>query len=1141
MTIVERVSAEGARARRKILFAGAATGVAIATVFVTGGALLLAGGRWLSLPSFVPFALWLVAGACIVYAFRLLPRRLASDATDVALARATETERGLRNGALVGLVQLASRGGSLIRLQADYVGGLVGDGALAPRHARRLSLGAAGALSAVVVAGLGTAASANRGADGWRALIHPIAAARGTLLDSLSLQETPASILRGDSVTAIVRATGRRWVALSWRATGGSWRDTTLLVHDGRARLPLGNVDAPIMLVSSDGRSQSDSLTVKVVERPFAGDVALRAVYPAYLGRASEVLTAEDVLTLPEGTVVDVTARAAGLAKLTLASERDTNVFVLEAGRAKGRFVASTSGTWRWTSSTTNADLPASIAIDVVPDSAPRIEIVAPTRDTLVSPNDAVRLLVAATDDHGLRNVSLHTWTERAAGKRDNEQTTALNDVSGGRYIGEIQLDLSVGKLAPGDAMFVVAEARDAAPWGRLGTSRPLELRVPTADARRDAANSAADSAVARASAAASAQKSLERRTADAARSSNKADASKAGQSGSSKDAASFESQERARELIADQKALGERMQELSKEADRLSKELQKAGVLDSSMSAELKEAQRLLREAMTPEMQKQLRDLEAQRQQMSGDEMQDALNKLQDPQQNMREALEKAREMLARAALEGRMQSMTDEAKELAQQQKQFADSAGKGNQKSQAEQLANRAKSVEEDAKKLADRLQKEHAQAAKDGVDKAAQDAAESLRKMQEAIAEQNKSGEKAPPDSAQKDSKAMGGQGSGGSGGQQQQQGQKAGSTQGQNGQAGGEKNGQSGSQSSSQSGGEKSAAQQAAEAMQKASESLGQAREAQVNQWKREITDALDRSIQETQQMARQQEDIAKQARDGASTQLRAQQGALQQGVEQTADRLQQQGQKSALVSPNSQRAMDDAKQSVAQATRDLNDGAMGQAMRSMQDAANALRQAAASMSRDRERAGNSQTASGLPEMMQQMKQMAGQQAQLNGAAAQLLPSLQQVGDGAAQKEAVKPLADKQRELAQKLQDAADADPTKRAEALAREARQIAQQLERGELDRSVVDRQSQLFRRMLDAGRTLEQDERDESGKREAKSGQGIVSDAPKTGITTGTPAVQFREPTWKELTGLSAEDRQLVQEYFRRLNAKKQ
>ncbi len=117
----------------------------------------------------------------------------------------------------------------------------------------------------------------------------------------------------------------------------------------------------------------------------------MRAVYPAYLGRAAEVLAPDDLLRVPEGTSVEVMARAAGLDRLALAGERDTVALALDAGRARGRIVARASGTWRWMSATAGADLPAALSLDVVPDSAPRVEIVSPTRDTLVSAGDAVR------------------------------------------------------------------------------------------------------------------------------------------------------------------------------------------------------------------------------------------------------------------------------------------------------------------------------------------------------------------------------------------------------------------------------------------------------------------------------------------------------------------------------------------------------------------------------------------------------------------------------------------------------------------------------------------------------------------------------------------------------------------------------
>jgi hypothetical protein len=71
---------------------------------------------------------------------------------------------------------------------------------------------------------------------------------------------------------------------------------------------------------------------------------------------------------------------------------------------------------------------------------------------------------------------------------------------------------------------------------------------------------------------------------------------------------------------------------------------------------------------------------------------------------------------------------------------------------------------------------------------------------------------------------------------------------------------------------------------------------------------------------------------------------------------------------------------------------------------------------------------------------------------------------------------------------------------------------------------------------MLDAGRTLEQDERDENGKREAQAARAREGVSPQ-GDARGRDAVKFREPTWNELRGLTPEERRAVIEYFKRIN----
>ena len=199
----------------------------------------------------------------------------------------------------------------------------------------------------------------------------------------------------------------------------------------------------------------------------------------------------------------------------------------------------------------------------------------------------------------------------------------------------------------------------------------------------------------------------------------------------------------------------------------------------------------------------------------------------------------------------------------------------------------------------------------------------------------------------------------------------------------------------------------------------------------------------------------------------------------------------------------------------------------------MRDASAALNRAAASLVRDRERANSASSASGFSEMLEQLNEMAQRQGGLNAAAAGLM----QLPGGAQSSEAQersRELARQQRQLARELENLAD--PTGRSEDLAREAQRIAETLNSGRLDPATLQRQQQLFRRMLDAGRTLEQDERDESGKREAQAAKEKEVIAP-TGPARGDDAVRFREPTWNELRGLTPEERRAVLEYFKRIN----
>jgi hypothetical protein len=289
------------------------------------------------------------------------------------------------------------------------------------------------------------------------------------------------------------------------------------------------------------------------------------------------------------------------------------------------------------------------------------------------------------------------------------------------------------------------------------------------------------------------------------------------------------------------------------------------------------------------------------------------------------------------------------------------------------------------------------------------------------------------------------------------------------------------------------------------------------------------------------QLAREQENLEQQARKGASPeQLRAQQGSLQQGVEKSAQRLRDAATRSSLLTQRSLRTVADAQKRVEDATQKTRSATNnGQIASAMKEASEALNGAAASLVRDRERATESNSATGFAEMLKQLQEMAQQQGSLNSAAQSLLPRMSNNPDPRAQQES-RQLAKQQRDVAAKLDDVGDRDDSGRAAELAKEARQIAAALEAAQIDPAVIERQQRLFRKMLDAGRMMEEEEREDTGKREAKSWTGTDVFTPQGTTASGKAANKFQAPTWNELRGLTPDERRIVLEYFKRINGQR-
>jgi len=312
--------------------------------------------------------------------------------------------------------------------------------------------------------------------------------------------------------------------------------------------------------------------------------------------------------------------------------------------------------------------------------------------------------------------------------------------------------------------------------------------------------------------------------------------------------------------------------------------------------------------------------------------------------------------------------------------------------------------------------------------------------------------------------------------------------------------------------------------------------LQEEREQMAQDWRDEVMSQLDQALADVSRLGEKQLAVSQGFERGESAaKLRADEGAIEEGVDRLQEQVRQAAGKNALVSPDigtslsaASRFMQQARDAVSSANanpREAGDRAG--------DALDALNSAAHGLLRARGDVSGSESGSGLAEAMQKMGELAKQQGQLGEQGASLIP---QLGAGGAQQQ-LQQLAAQQRALAQELEKLRGQGNMPGAGEMANEAEDLSQRLQAGRLDRQTVERQEKLFRRMLDAGRTLQGEQEDEQKERQSTTANGdsvLLPPALRARLQDEDGRLQV--PSWEELQRLSPAERRIVVDYFRRL-----
>ncbi len=1064
-----------------------------------------AAGVWLAPHLVAVVASWVAIGVAVLASLLMAWRGFKRSAAP-ALAPTAEVVAGARAGSVSTIVAATTRvppgssadlfhaadlrAAAIVSRAAPHL-----SRALRRENVRRLGLGAALAVLGAVLF-VASAPDHARAAGFWHPL-RALALARSPL----QLSVDRSSVRRGDTITATVTAPGAAGgggrVTLWTRRPGEPWRPLLLnLDSTGVVTHALGPLESDLWARAAQGSRRSKEVRVTVGDPAFLADLSVVAQFPAYLNRADEpIAPGPDTIALPVGT--ELVSRGVSSVPLVAAqwravAEGTPGPLRVDGRRFEGRFAPARSGTWRLALAAADGapfeGEPSLLVVRLVADSGPQVSVPIPGRDTTLPLSMVQPLVIDARDDHGIARLSIVSWRASQTGVTGAATRETL-DVrgAGDRVILQAALRADRRGLLPGDTLRFRVDAWDNAPTPHEGRSPEYALRLPTRAELRAAQRAATAEVAAAAESVTAAQRALGERTADLAQERQR-DAT-GGTTGGGRQppppgSLPFQASERAQELARQQEAVAERVRELSQSLEDLARAAQAAGIDDTAFQARLREVQEMLSRAVTPELEQRLRDLQAALARLDPEATRDALRRLAEAQQQLRETLERSEQLFRRAAVEGQLASLVQDAEALRREQAEWNERAAP--RPDSAAAAAERA---------LADRADSLAAGIRQTGRDlSAAQRAADSggmVARSLERAARAGAAMEEAATSAERADAR------------------------------------------------GARESGAQAEQALDSLQGMLRRQRQAVAERWRREALDALDQALAETAALAERQRAVTRALESGDNAaSARVQQAALEEGAEAVQRQIRAAGARHALVSPGIQSALGFAQRQMRAASQQLAQAQPNTEAAAQQagEALDALNVAAYALAQSRAEVAGAQSGSGFQEAVERLAQLAGQQQGLNQDAMGLMPMAGMGGDQMLQQ--LRALAARQRALAEQLERLQASGGSSAAGPLAEEARDLARQLDAGRLDRPTIERQERLYRRLLDAGRTLSGREPDENQERTSRSATGDSIHVPVLLTPDATAGPRIRYPSWRDLERLTPEQRRLVLEYFRLLNA---
>lgn len=844
--------------------------------------------------------------------------------------------------------------------------------------------------------------------------------------------------------------------------------------EDGlRVRLPRAEGDFVYRVFL--GRMQSRAFRV-AVNRPLALEgISVRIEPPVYTGLAPAEMPNQGSVEAVRGSVVRVKATATkplGTVRAVFADGRSAEAVVSGADASLSFRVLADDRYRLMALSPDGADtfVSAEYPVAAVPDQPPRAELYGEDVPESLGDDMTVTVEGGAGDDFGLSRIGIGYLIQGHEGYGEAMVLgRAVTDTSV-----ELEWSLANMGLLPGDSVVYWLDVldNDAFSGPKRGRSRPRILRVPSL-AEMYQAMAERDSAVAAELAGIRPEQTELReqmaRLSQAIKESRRIE---------------WPQQAAIEKALADQQEL---LSRLERAADQALESMRPDGrrvEIDAETASKLRELHQLFDQVATDEMRQAVERLSRALEKMDRQEVAKALERMNLTGEELRRRLDEAIAALRELQQEKQLERIKEGLDRLAQEQREIRQRTGEARDSDQAEQLSERQKQAAGDLEALA-------AEARQLGAQMEAQpEAGEKLKQSNDRLQKRG-----TPSKMRQA--------------GQRISQGDRRGAMDLQ---------------------------QQALEELAEMSQGIEAARSSMSQARGRARAEAMRRKAREALALSQQQEDLNRMMREGGSTNDLAER---QQSLSRAGARLLGQGgdQRAEILPPRAAGEMARALRAMDRAGQEMMGGRVGQSQNQGQEAVAALNQAAAAML---ESSSGSPGSQGGGEMMSELEGLSGRQSEVNQQTMGLMP-----GEGARQeplpqevRSRMARLAAEQEAVRQGLEDfnlkyADRRDRTDRLEDLVSEMQKAAEDLRQHRADERTRERQERILNRLLQAQRSLRDQDFSQQRKAEPGKAQGA-----KDGVRAAKPGQAPIPPPDRDWRNepYPMEYREIIEKYFRSL-----